>query len=68
MSQHDRYHPLPSIGLLDMTLRDVFAAAALQGILQSSLLSHCQTGGKTDQDKVAKNAYLLATAMLTARE
>lgn len=43
-----------------MTLRDYFAAAALQGILF--------IGGGASWDDDAKNAYKAADAMLKARE
>ena len=43
-----------------MTLRDYFAAAALQGILA--------TGGGASWDDDATHAYLCADAMLKARE
>ena len=45
---------------LGMTLRDYFAAAALQGLL-------CNGGGPS-WDGDAKNAYQAADAMLKARE
>ena len=43
-----------------MTLRDYFAAAALQGIMAD--------GGGASWDDDAKNAYKAADAMLKARE
>lgn len=58
--------PLQSIGpefqpgYSGMTLRDYFAAAALQGLL-------CNGGGPS-WDGDAKNAYQAADAMLKARE
>ena len=45
-----------------MTLRDYFAAAALQGILSSP------DGGPDEWQKVADAAYYAADAMLAARE
>jgi hypothetical protein len=45
-----------------MTLRDYFAAKALEGICASQ-----QTKLFTDQDHLAKGAYLLADAMMKAR-
>jgi hypothetical protein len=46
-----------------MTLRDYFAAKAMQGCLANSLL-----GGNTSVDAVAADAYKVADAMLKARE
>jgi hypothetical protein len=43
-----------------MTIRDYFAAAALQGILAD--------GGGASWDDDAKNAYAVADAMIRARE
>ena len=43
-----------------MSLRDYFAAAALQGILSSTQTGHLQI--------IAKDAYGMADAMLKARE
>ena len=45
-----------------MTLRDYFAAKALEGICASQ-----QTKLFTDQNHLAKGAYLLADAMMKAR-
>ena len=45
-----------------MTLRDYFAAAAMQGMLASP------DGGPSDWQKVADAAYYAADAMLAARE
>ena len=50
----------PAINHNGMTLRDYFAAAALQGILANG-------GGSWDEHD-AKHAYLCADAMLNARE
>ena len=46
-----------------MTLRDYFASKALEGICASQ-----QTKLFTDQDHLARGAYLLADAMMKARE
>lgn len=43
-----------------MSLRDFFAAAALQGILSSTQTGHLQI--------IAKDAYGMADAMIKARE
>jgi glycerol-3-phosphate dehydrogenase len=45
-----------------MTLRDYFAAKALQGMLAEN------GGGATDNEQLAEWAYHLADAMLKARE
>ena len=45
-----------------MNVRDLFAAAALQGILSSP------DGGPNDWQRVADAAYYAADAMLAARE
>ena len=49
-----------------MTLRDYFAAKAMQGIISAS----GDNNGHVDyhEDWVAKNAYKMADAMLKARE
>jgi hypothetical protein len=47
-------------GLCGMTLRDFFAAAALQGLMAD--------GGGTSWDDDAKAAYRAADAMIKARE
>lgn len=57
--------PLPNgtatvAGTEGMTLRDYFAAAALQGI--------CAKDPVWTKSKIAQEAYDLADAMLTARE
>lgn len=53
----------PSKGALGMTLRDYFAAKAMQGLMASSKMSDDCT--PTD---VALDAYDVADAMLRARE
>jgi len=45
-----------------MTMRDYFAAKALQG-----LCSHHDTWGLCTEEKIAETAYALADAMLAAR-
>jgi hypothetical protein len=45
-----------------MTLRDYFAAKAMNGLLSDST---CDTGG---WDDFAREAYVIADAMLKARE
>ena len=55
------YHPEGnSADHFGMTIRDYFAAAALQGILAN--------GGGASWDDDATHAYLCADAMLKARE
>lgn len=46
-----------------MDLRDYFAAKAMQGFFASGYYE-----GKTDITALAKNAYLVANAMMKARE
>ena len=46
-----------------MTLRDYFAAKAMQGFLASPLLKT-----ESGADEMARNAYRVADAMLKARE
>lgn len=52
-----------------MTLRDYFAAAAMQGLLASGWCAEARelAPGVGEQD-VAKDAYLMADAMLKARD
>ena len=53
--------PVPSLAVgSGMTLRDYFAAAALQGILSSTQTGHSMI--------IAKDAYGMADAMIKARE
>ncbi len=55
-------HTSPQIG---MTLRDYFAAAALQGIISdASVLASL----KKDGELISRSAYHFADAMLKARE
>lgn len=49
-----------------MTLRDYFAAKAMQGILSNN--SMIDTATESTFEWVTKNAYQLADAMLRARE
>ena len=51
-----------------MTLRDYFAAKALSGWLASYPESNCHPVAAGNADEVAKQAYMLADAMLKARE
>ena len=57
--------PLQSIGpdfapgYAGMTLRDYFAAKAMQGLI---------AGGSTDRHQIAQAAYLVSDAMINARE
>ena len=53
--------PLPSSG---MTLRDYFAAAALQGYMTNTEFSM----GHDDPDSVCNNCLIYADAMIAARE
>jgi hypothetical protein len=51
-----------------MTLRDYFAAAALQGNLASQSIDIGYYDGADSWDKAATDAYQAADAMLKARE
>ena len=46
-----------------MDLRDYFAAKAMQGMLAA-----CTGWGTSDENRLAKEAYLIADAMMEARE
>jgi hypothetical protein len=54
--------------LMGMTLRDYFAAAALQGNLAGQSIDVGYYEGKDAWNKAAKDAYAVADAMLKARE
>ena len=51
-----------------MTLRDYFAAKALQGLLADPEPFDLEDGDKTIADTYAREAYVYADAMLRARE
>ncbi len=51
-----------------MTLRDYFAAKALQGLLADPEPFDLWDGDKTIADTYAREAYVYADAMLKARE
>ena len=51
-----------------MTLRDYFAAKALQGLLADPEPFDLWDGDKTIADTYAREAYVYADAMLRARE
>jgi len=51
--------------LAGMTLRDYFAAKAMQGLITSASLS--RTESWYDEERVAESAYKMADAMLKAR-
>ena len=55
-------------GHLGMTLRDYFAAAALQGNLAGQSIDVGYYEGKDAWNKAAEDAYAVADAMLKARE
>lgn len=55
-----------SIESMGMSLRDYFAAKAMQGILSNSAM--IDTATESTFEWVTKNAYQLADAMLRARE
>lgn len=54
--------PVPELFNTGMTLRDYFAAKAMNGIL-----SRQNAGYLTDED-IAKQAYMMADAMIKARQ
>ena len=57
------YHPaFPQYAEGGMSLRDYFAAKAMQAVLTNHKLEDC------DDDVVAKNCYQMADFMLKARE
>jgi len=49
-----------------MTLRDYFAAKAMQGLITSASLN--RTESWYDEERVAESAYKMADAMLKARD
>jgi hypothetical protein len=51
-----------------MTLRDYFAAKAMQGLLSGQFTVDSQTGQPLDYDQRAVSSYKQADAMLKARE
>ena len=61
---HETYNGYDS----GMTLRDYFAAAALQGNLAGQSVDVGYYEGKDAWNKAAKDAYAVADAMLKARE
>ncbi|MEX5450888.1 hypothetical protein [Stutzerimonas stutzeri] len=50
-----------------MTLRDYLAAKAMQSLMRANGLSICHPSTDGDNQAVAKVAYAMADAMLTAR-
>ncbi|EOH8196391.1 hypothetical protein ACMA39_004887 [Enterobacter hormaechei] len=58
----------PVQGYEGVTLRDYFAAKAMQGWLASFPADACHPSVSGVCDKVAKQSYELADAMLKARE
>ena len=51
-----------------LTIRDYFAAKAMQAIITSPILKNCQKDGHTDADMIAYQAYVQADAMLAERK
>jgi hypothetical protein len=66
----DKHYPNGNIeyGSLGMTLRDYFAAAALQGNLASQSIECGYYQGEDCWEKAARDAYKAADAMLAARK
>jgi hypothetical protein len=58
----------PAINYHGISMRDYFAAAALQGNLSSQSIDVGYYEGKDAWNKAAKDAYAVADAMLKARE
>lgn len=69
MSKENNVGPaFPVQGYEGVTLRDYFAAKAMQGWLASFPADACHPSVSGVCDKVAKQSYELADAMLKARE
>ena len=51
-----------------MTLRDYFAAGVLSTIYQQHIERHFDNVTKLDEEECARNCYIMADAMLKARE
>lgn len=69
MSKENNGGPaFPAQGYEGVTLRDYFAAKAMQGWLASFPADACHPSVSGVCDKVAKQSYELADAMLKARE
>ena len=62
MKKQDQAFPVGYNGHQGMTLRDYFAAKAMQGLLTAEIV------GEYSNEHVAEIAYVLADAMLKARE
>ena len=60
MKKNDQAFPVGYNGHLGMTLRDYFAAKAMQGMMVQIEEPNC--------DYIAKQVYKMADAMLAARE
>ena len=58
--------PIERYGSVGMTMRDYFAAKALQGFMVG--LKSAQDIGPDMQDRIALGMYSMADAMLKARE
>lgn len=62
---HDRSIERDNEGQRGMTLRDYFAAKAMQALIEGG---GCQMGGKTTEQATAQCSYEFADAMLEERE
>ncbi len=51
----------------DATIRDYFAAKALQGFLAGSMADGTPLGDRGDVDNITLTAYVIADSMLKAR-
>ncbi len=63
-NQETGYERMPAVG---MTLRDYFAAKAMQGLIASPRTPLGTVNDVTDQ-LIAKLSYIMADAMLVARD
>ncbi len=60
--------PAPPMHVLGLTLRDYFAAKAMQAMFTGAVIEAITMDQDIDCDKAAKTAYTMANAMLEARK
>lgn len=63
----DRYWDSSEFGGTGMTLRDYFAAKALQGFIAGAMADGTPLGDRSDVDNITLTAYVIADSMLNAR-